>query len=457
MMEKRPLVWLSAEKNTRIRKDLEKNWNLIDFNLDSPVPMRAGLPDEARVGVLELSDHSGGDVPWPESWLESLGLTYWVAISPVRPVSGTRAAKLIVRYCSDFHTSPVNYERINTVLGHLWGMTTILELHHNLARDDYQGLALMGNSQPVKHARHLLRRFSATLEPVLITGESGTGKEAAAWFIHTNSTRANGPLVFVNCAALPTNLTQSELFGYEKGAFTSAMSSHQGRLEQANGGSLVLSGIDELQLEQQSVLLRFLQEGQIERVGGNAQIRVNCRIIATTSQPLPELVSLGRFRSDVYFRLGSLEVKLPLLKDRLEDIPALAQEMLEGSLPGSDRKRLSKGAVRSLVNHTWPGNFRELQNHLRKALLLCDQPVIEASDLGLPDAEKDADVNFSLKEFRDRADRQALICSLRLANYNVSEAAKLLKISRVSLYRLLDKYNPGPHNRQTPYRKGDLP
>tara|TARA_R110002074_G_scaffold393593_1_gene580190 strand:+ start:690 stop:2063 length:1374 start_codon:yes stop_codon:yes gene_type:complete len=457
MMEKRPLVWLSAEKNTWIRKELEKNWNLIHLNLDSPIPMWVGLPDEARVGVLELSNHAGGNAPWPESWLEALGLTYWVAIAPERPVSGTRIAKLIVRYCSDFHTSPVNYERINTVLGHLWGMTTILELHHNLPHDDYQDLALLGNSQPIKHARHQLRRFSATLEPVLITGESGTGKEAAAWFVHTNSTRANGPLVFVNCAALPNTLTQSELFGYEKGAFTSAMNSRKGRLEQANGGSLVFSGIDELQLEQQSVLLRFLQEGQIERVGGNAQIQVNCRIIATTSQPLPELVSLGRFRSDVYFRLGSLEVKLPLLKDRLEDIPALAQEMLEGSLPGSERKRLSKGAVRSLVNHTWPGNFRELQNHLRKALLLCDQPVIEASDLGLPDAEKGADVNFSLKEFRARADRQALICSLRLANYNVSEAAKLLKISRVSLYRLLSKYNPGPHNRQTPYRKGDLP
>ncbi|WP_417516343.1 sigma 54-interacting transcriptional regulator [Marinobacter sp.] len=461
MMEKRPLVWLSAaNSNNCARKELEANWNLIDFNLDEPVPLFNQVSNGAKVGVLEFPSLSRDNMPWPESWLEMLDLNYWVAIAPQQPVSGTRAARLIVRYCSDFHTLPVDYKRLDTVLGHLWGMATILEPAGSL-NDDYQNLALLGDSQSIQHVRNLLRRFSTTLEPVLISGESSTGKEAAARFLHSHSARAAGPLVIINCAALPTTLTQSELFGYEKGAFTSALSSRQGRLEQANGGSVVLSGINELQLEQQSALLRFLQEGKVERVGGSAQIPVDCRIITTTSEPLGDLIELGRFRSDVYFRLGSLEVKLPALKERREDIPILARSLLDATCQEAEPKKLSKGANQSLLTHSWPGNLQELQNRLRQAWLLSDQLVIEASDLGLslPVPGSDAASNLSLKEFRARADRQALRCSLRLANHNISEAARLLNISRVSLYRLMDRYDPRPHNRNTqkrPHRKGDL-
>ncbi len=462
MMEKRPLVWLSAaNSNICVRKELEANWNLIDFNLDEPVPLFTQVPDEARVGVLEFPSLSGEGMPWPESWLEMLDLNYWVAIAPQRPVSGTRAARLIARYCSDFHTLPVDYKRISAALGHLWGMAAILEPASGPVHDDYQYLALLGDSQSIQHVRSLLRRFSTTLEPVMISGESSTGKEAAARFLHSHSARAAGPLVIINCAALPTTLTQSELFGHEKGAFTSALSSRQGRLEQANGGSVVFSGINELELEQQPAILRFLQEGTVERVGGSAQIPVDCRIITTTSEPLVDLIELGRFRSDVYFRLGGLEVKLPPLKDRREDIPILARLLLEATSQETEPKQLSRGANQSLLNHSWPGNLQELQNRLRQGWLLSDRPVIEASDLGLslPVSGSDSASNLSLKEFRARAERQALRCSLRLANHNMSEAARLLNISRVSLYRLMDKYDPCPHGRNTrqrPYRKGDL-
>lgn len=451
MVEKRPLVWLSAAGcDTGVREELEAHWNLIDFSFDEPAPLLAAVPDEARIGVLELPGSSGEEAPQPEIWLETLDLTYWVAIAPLWPACGTAIAKLITHYCSDFHTPPVDCRRLNTVLGHLWGMATILEPARNLARDRYQDLALQGDSAAIQQVRGLLRRFSATLEPVLITGESSTGKDAAARFIHSHSSRACGPLVTINCAALPETLTQSELFGHEKGAFTHALVARKGRLEQANGGTLIFSGIDELRLEQQSVILRFLQEGCIERVGGSARIPVNCRVITTTSQSLPDLMALGHFRSDVYYRLGGLEVKLPELRNRLEDIPFLANALLEAASSGAVRKRLSHKAAKSLLSHPWPGNFRELQNCLQQGWLLSDKSVIEASDLGLPHSGPDSGVpasHFSLKEFRARADRQALLCSLQLANNNMSEAARLLNISRVSLYRLMNKYNP---NQQKP-------
>ncbi|MEP5174471.1 sigma 54-interacting transcriptional regulator, partial [Marinobacter alexandrii] len=239
-------------------------------------------------------------------------------------------------------------------------------------------------------------------------------------------------------------------------------SAHAGRLEQAIGGSLILSSIDELNLEQQSAILRFLQEGQIERIGGSNPIRIDSRIITTASQPLTELIEAERFRSDVYYRLGGLEIKLPPLRDRREDIPALAEALLVSSALGGEHKPLGDAAIRSLVNHSWPGNFRELQNRLRQGLLLCDRDEIKPEDLGLAQADTDdaATSNLSLEEFRARAERQALSCSLALAHDNISAAARILKISRVSFYRLMEKYNrghPGDHYRQGSSPKGDLP
>ncbi len=465
MTEKRPLVWLSAaHSKSKVRSALVYRWELTDFNAENPVPLLLSPPVGAKVGILDLSEGATDDLPWFEHWLEALNLSYWVGIVAHRPISGTRTAQLITRYCSDFHTLPVDSDRLDTVLGHLWGMAVIREPCGTLPRDGYQSLVLEGNSLAIRQSRELLRRFAVTAEPVLIVGESGTGKDAAAQFIHQHSTRASGPLVTVNCAALPESLTQSELFGYEKGAFTHALSAHAGRLEQAIGGSLILSSIDELNLEQQSAILRFLQEGQIERIGGSNPIRIDSRIITTASQPLTELIEAERFRSDVYYRLGGLEVRMPPLRERREDIPSLAEALLDSSALGAEHKPLGDAAIRSLVNHSWPGNFRELQNRLRQGLLLCDRDEITPEDLGLAHAGNNtgdaATSNLSLEEFRSRAERQALSCSLALAHHNISAAARILKISRVSFYRLMEKYNrghSGSHYRQGSPPKGDLP
>lgn len=328
------------------------------------------------------------------------------------------------------------------VAGHFWGMA---ELHQDAVPppgDDYQQIALEGESVAIRHVVSRLRRFAGTQEPVLIYGESGTGKEAAARLVHEQSMVRHGPLVIINCAALPVSLTQSELFGHEKGAFTHATSQRIGRLEAADGGSLLLAGIDELSLAQQSYLLRFLQEGVVERVGSNRPVRIHTRLIATASAPLSELVRHGTFRQDVFFRLGEMAVELPPLRERPEDIPLLVEALLRRLPPHLPAKPVSPAALQRLVTHSWPGNLRELQNRLRQALLLGENARIEPMDLGLygMPANVHDQHDLSLAQFRARAEKQALHCSLALTRHNISAAARLLRISRASFYRLIDKY-----------------
>ncbi|MBZ2169149.1 sigma-54 dependent transcriptional regulator [Marinobacter sp. F4216] len=451
MSEKRPLVWLSAANgSTTLRRALDAHWHITGYSLQAPVPIMMSVPEDTRVGILDLTNLPPEAALAAEQWLEALSLDVWVGIVAHRPVSGMPAAQLIARYCSDFHTTPVHVDRLNTVLGHLWGMASIRASAPDPVGDNYHALAMEGDSETIRKIRGLLRRFAVTPDPVLITGESGSGKYAAARFLHQTSPRAAGPLINVNCAALPDTLARSELFGVESYSSQDDVETIQpGRIEQANGGSLMLSSIDELDDNQQSALLGFLQEGQIERVGSTTPIPINCRIITTATRPLQDLVNSGQFRSDVFYRLGGLEIRMPPLRDRREDIPAIASALLAATASHQKPKQLSLAAIECLVKHNWPGNFRELQNRLRQASLLCDKGTIEPEDLGLDeggtDATQMASTNLSLEEFRARADRQALSCSLALAHHNISAAARILKISRVSFYRLMEKYNQSHH------------
>lgn len=296
-----------------------------------------------------------------------------------------------------------------------------------------------------------MRKFASTSEPVLIQGEGGTGKEAAARFIHRNSARRHHPMVTVNCAALPVSLTQSELFGYEKGAFTHALKAHVGRLEMANGGTLLFAGIDELKPEQQSAILRFLQGGQIERVGGTTPKTIDARVIATSTQSLEAMVDAHEFRSDVFYRISGLQVLLPPLRERPEDILELCKKILSGFPPSNCQRLLSKKTLLDMATYSWPGNLRELQNRLRQAILLTEGAQIKPEDLGLPGSMERANGNngLTLEQSRARAEQQALSCSLALTNHNVSAAARMLKISRVSFYRLMEKHDPTSLSKQT--------
>ncbi|MFL1467976.1 sigma 54-interacting transcriptional regulator [Marinobacter sp. DUT-3] len=450
MQDKRPLVWLSAANiDKQPDSALLPQWSIHRFDMTEPPPFGLASAGKAKVGVLDLSIYPEQGTPYLDQWTEAFQLPYWVGILPSAPHQNTPLGTLISRHCTDYHTLPLDPERLNTVLGHLWGMAQLQDQGDSEHHDSYQDVALEGASQAIRQARAMLRRFAKTHEPVLIVGENGTGKDAAARFIHAHSSRSTQPLVTVNCAALPVSLTQSELFGYEKGAFTHALNSRRGRLESADGGTLLLSGIDELVPEQQSAILRFLQEGQIERIGASQPKKVDVRVIATSARPLRKLVETEEFRSDVYYRLGSLEVRLPPLRDRPEDIPIVANRILASTHTAFGVRKLSNQAMQSLAQHDWPGNLRELQNRLRQAMLLSESAMIEPADLGLPELALaiPGQSGLSLEAFRARADRQALSCSLALSHQNVSAAARILNISRVSFYRLMDKHGPHSHAR----------
>ena len=452
MQEKRPLVWLSAVYPVfSASESLFRDWRLIHVPL-AGASFTGTTPDSGtRVGVFDLGSLTEDQLARLPEWLDALPVRHWVAALEAHQIHNPDICALINRYCKDYHTLPLQSDRLNAILGHLWGMSELQEKASQAKSGSYHEYALEGESPAIQKVRVLLQKFARTEEPVLIYGENGTGKEAAASFIHNHSLRRNRPLVVVNCAALPRALTQNELFGHEKGAFTHAMSAQKGRIEAANGGTLLLVGVDELCPEQQSAILRFLQEGQIERLGSSHPISVDTRLITTSTKPLEQLVKTGVFRSDVFYRLGSLHVLMPPLRERKEDIPMLANRILSATPSAEGPRHLSDTAIICLAEHPWPGNLRELQNRLRQALLLGDRPRIEAEDMGfavLPSENQHRSQELSLDAFRSRTDRQAISVSLALAHNNVSAAARLLNISRVSLYRLMDKHQ-FPHGTHT--------
>ncbi|MGP4845757.1 sigma 54-interacting transcriptional regulator [Marinobacter sp. 1Y8] len=446
MTTKKTLLWLStASHQPPTDEPFLRPWELVHFDLAQPPGRRSPLLPPIRVGVLDFTHHPQTTPPlYLDSWIEALTPTAWVGLLPHSPHHDAELSDMVASFCVDYHTRPYDCARLDNALGHLWGMA---ELQHQLQTEDpgqFEQHALDGHSPAIRQTRALLKRFAHTDEPVLIRGDSGTGKGAAARFLHDHSPVAQGPYITVNCAALPVNLTQSELFGYEKGAFTHAMTARAGRIEMADGGTLVLSGIDELKPEQQSALLRFLQEGLIERIGSHRVRKIRARIVATSSLVLENLVAQGHFREDIYYRLGGLQVQLPRLNDRLDDIPLLADVVLRSvrRFAATRPKTLCTAATRCLYLYPWPGNLREFHNRIRQAALLAEGPQLTPADLGLADLDPDQPLvqALSLETFRARAEQEAITYCLNLSNHNVSAAARLLKISRLSLYRLMDKH-----------------
>ncbi|MDQ3798654.1 MAG: sigma 54-interacting transcriptional regulator [Acidobacteriota bacterium] len=301
---------------------------------------------------------------------------------------------------------------------------------------------IIGESRAMREIFHLISKVAAVNTTVLINGESGTGKELVAKAIRQNSSRREKPYAAINCAVLGENLLESELFGYEKGAFTGAVAQKKGKLELINGGTLFLDEVGELTLPVQAKLLRFLQEHEFERVGGSKPIKVNVRVIAATNRDLEEEIKKGTFRRDLFFRLNVVKIKMPPLRERRSDIPLLAQYFIKKYNEKCNRKviGLSERARQAMINYEWQGNVRELENVIERAIVLGSTDTIQPEDLpeeivgsAPPEQVETADFHQQIKE----AKRRVILDALEKSGGNYTEAARRLGINRTNLHRLI--------------------
>ncbi|MGD0416285.1 MAG: sigma-54 dependent transcriptional regulator [Terriglobales bacterium] len=312
---------------------------------------------------------------------------------------------------------------------------------------------IIGNSTGIQNVLRLISRLKDTRTPVLISGESGTGKELVARALHFRGTMASRPFVAVDCGSLVPTLIESELFGYEKGAFTGALRSKQGLLQSADTGTIFFDEVGELPLEMQAKLLRFLQEKEVRPVGSNQKVKVDVRIMAATNRDLDAEYQKGTFRKDLYFRLNVVTISLPPLRERRSDIPILAAFFLERLAPGRG-VQVSSNAMKAMLTYDWPGNVRELENCLERAVALGDQRIIEISDLppAIARSEVQAEVQSEAQEYSgaglhatdlEDIERATIERVFSQVKGDKARAGKMLGISRATLYRKLKRYNIG--------------
>jgi len=286
----------------------------------------------------------------------------------------------------------------------------------------------------------MIERLAPNRATVTLLGESGTGKELFARALHNGSPRRDRRFVAINCAAIPDALLESELFGYEKGAFTGAVRTTQGKIEVADGGTLFLDEVGDLPAPLQAKLLRFLQERVIERIGGREEIPVDVRVVCATHRNLRELIAEGRFREDLFYRLCEMVVAIPPLRDRVGDAVLLGHSFVTkfGQEMGRDRMTLRDDAIEAIERHAWPGNVRELENAVKRAVIMAERNAIGAADLGLPGAE--TGLLPTLRQSREDAERQAVIRAMARSDGNILKAAEMLGISRPTLYMFLNRF-----------------
>jgi two-component system NtrC family response regulator len=343
----------------------------------------------------------------------------------------------------DYHSKPIDLGGLKVVLQRAAYLRTLESDAARHLRGEETAVRfedIVGSTPAMREIFGIVARVSKSDATVLIQGESGTGKELLARAIHSNSPRKSRPFVAINCGAIAETLLESELFGHEKGAYTGAHIQRKGKLEMAEGGSLFLDEIGEMSLPLQVKLLRFLQERQIERVGGRETIRVNVRVIAATNKDLRAELQAGRFREDLYYRLSVVNITVPPLRDRGEDLILIANALLRKHATEQRRKlRFSSGALEAMARYRWPGNVRELENTVQRAVIMARGQFIEVADLGIA-VETATEDRPSLREARGRAERQAVVDALIKTRGNISQAAKHLGVSRPTFHVLLDKY-----------------
>ncbi len=343
----------------------------------------------------------------------------------------------------DFYQKPINDQELSVIIRRAFFVSAIESENHQLDLLSHVEESVIGESANIMKVKSMIHKVAPTELTALLLGESGTGKDLIARDIHQKSQRASKPFIAINCASIPENLLESELFGYEKGAFTGAHKTTIGKIECADGGTLFLDEIGDMPYSLQAKLLRFLQDKTIERLGGRKQIPVDIRIICATNQNLREMVLDKTFREDLFYRVSEIVIDIPPLRERNEDILILGRYFLKqfSRLLSKSFNGFSDDAINALMSHSWPGNIRELQNKIKSATVMSDFKLISAQDLGLADlSQPEAILAFSLKDSREKAEKEALSKALTYCDGNLSDTAKCLGITRPTLYNLLEKY-----------------
>ena len=350
------------------------------------------------------------------------------------------ALRAVAMGAYDFYKKPIDSDEFALIVSRALHLYELEDENRRRLRSDrhmpLQGL-ITANTEMLKLCR-VVEKVADTDVGVLLMGESGTGKEVIARALHDLSSRADKPFSAINCAAIPENLLESELFGHEKGAFTGAIKQTKGKIELADFGTLFLDEIGDVPLAIQVKLLRFLQERTFERVGGRRQIAVDVRIVCATNQNLDEMITRGAFREDLFYRLSELVIKIPPLRERDSDVELLAHAFLTAynQKQGRSIRGFSGEALSALASHNWPGNVRELENRVKRAVIMADGNRIVPADFDLADPEDVQNV-LNLAQAREEAERREIPRALSRAEGNISQAAKLLGVSRPTLYDLM--------------------
>jgi two-component system NtrC family response regulator len=353
------------------------------------------------------------------------------------------ALKAIGMGAYDFYKKPVDIDDLGLIVARAFHLHEIEEENRRLesgSATTVLGSIITASPEMLKVAKTIERVASADVS-VMLLGASGTGKELLARAVHEKSER-RGEFIAINCAAIPENLLEAELFGYERGAFTGAVKSNVGKIELAEGGTLFLDEVGDIPLPLQVKLLRFLQERVIERIGGRQPIAVDTRIVCATHQDLEAMIGDGRFREDLYYRLAEIVVKIPSLAERPGDAALLARHFVNrfGRELKTGVQALSADALAAIDAYAWPGNVRELENRLKRAVIMADGKTVTAADLDLNSRESEEIEAINLRAAREVADRKAIRQAMSRTDNNISGAAKLLGISRPTLYDLLKQY-----------------
>ena len=444
-----PRKLLVVEDDEGLQRQLR--WSYEDYDVtvagDREAALEAVRSEDPAVVTLDL-----GLPPDPDGTSE--GFATLDAILKLRPetkvivASGHGARESAIRAIAagafDFYQKPVDIDELGLIVRRAYHVHDLevenRRLQANATATDMLGGLVTGAPEMLKVAR-MIERVAAADVSVMLLGASGTGKEVLARGLHNASLRAGKPFIAINCAAIPDNLLESELFGYEKGAFTGAIKTTEGKIELAQGGTLFLDEVGDIPLSLQAKLLRFLQERMIDRIGGRRPIPVDVRIVSATHQNLDAMIPEGRFREDLYYRLAEIVVRIPSLAARHGDATLLAHHFLAkfSAEHGRQFKGFTPDALAALNDHPWPGNVRELENRLKRAVIMAEGTRLSAADLDLDDKE-DGTLALNLKFAREEADRKAIRLALARTENNISLTSKLLGVSRPTLYDLMKQY-----------------